>query len=328
MNAATYHIGVDGGGTGTRVRLCLPDGTVLGLGQAGPSALGQGAASAWRQILVAIDQALQDAVWRGHGRLAGVTCDAGFHQRCAIGLGLSGAENTRWVAEFERCAPAFAHTSLASDGVTAVLGAHGGHPGALVSVGTGCVGVARHADGTHAIIGGWGWQLGDEGSGAWLGRQAVQHTQHALDGREPAGALAQAVRTHCGQHRAALLDWCATAGQRDFAGLAPLVFAMESRDPIAAALVVSAIQAIEDIVIALDPQGQLPLVVSGSIGLLLQHRMRPELLERSVLPMGDACDGALRLLRQSLVRASAHASPGASTGSQQLALTQTETTSP
>ncbi|MEY8690213.1 MAG: ATPase, partial [Leptothrix sp. (in: b-proteobacteria)] len=46
MTALTYLIGLDGGGTGTRARLASPDGRVLGSGEAGPSALGQGVAQA------------------------------------------------------------------------------------------------------------------------------------------------------------------------------------------------------------------------------------------------------------------------------------------
>lgn len=279
-----YAIGVDGGGSGTRARLCRGDGQVLGEGQAGPSALGQGAAAAWRNIDAAIRQALP------------ATLDEAFRAECALGLGLSGAENPGWVADFHAAAPRWGQFRLVSDGEAGVLGAFAGRPGAIVSVGTGSVGVARSTDGRSTVVGGWGWQLGDEAGGAWLGCEAMRLAQHASDGREPAGALAQAVSRRCGDTRHALLDWCAASGQAEFAALAPLVFAHEAADPAAAVLLQRAVQAVEHIIVTLDPTGQLPLVLAGSIGLRLMPRLRADLRARYVRAAGDACDGALHLL--------------------------------
>ncbi|MEY2653988.1 MAG: hypothetical protein RLZZ524_1016, partial [Pseudomonadota bacterium] len=55
--AFPFLIGVDGGGTGTRARLCDAQGRVLGDGAAGPSALGQGVEQAWRHIGQAVEAA-------------------------------------------------------------------------------------------------------------------------------------------------------------------------------------------------------------------------------------------------------------------------------
>ena len=283
-------IGVDGGGSGTRVRLCRSDGRVLGEGQAGPSALNQGAAAAWRNIEAAIQQAL------GRAPELRATLDDAFRAECALGLGLSGAENPGWVADFKAAAPRWGQLRLAGDGEAGVLGAFAGGPGVIVSVGTGSVGVARSAEGRSAVVGGWGWQLGDEAGGAWLGCEAMRLAQHASDGRARAGALAQAVSQRCGATRHALLDWCAAAGQAEFAALAPLVFAHEAADPDAASLLQRAVQAVEQIIVTLDPTGRLPLVIAGSIGLRLMPRLGAELRARCVPAVGDTCDGALRLL--------------------------------
>jgi glucosamine kinase len=120
--------------------------------------------------------------------------------------------------------------------------------------------------------------------------------QHAIDGRARVGALAQAVSQQCGTTRHALLDWCAAAGQAEFAALAPLVFAHEADDPAAATLLQAAVQAVEQIIVTLDPTEQLPLVIAGSVGLRLMPQLRADLLARCVRAAGDACDGALHLL--------------------------------
>src|SRR4051812_40044946 len=56
-----YLIGVDGGGTGTRVRIERPDGTLAARGTGGPSGLMHGSSNAWAAILAALDSAFADA---------------------------------------------------------------------------------------------------------------------------------------------------------------------------------------------------------------------------------------------------------------------------
>lgn len=293
----SYLIGIDGGGTGTRARLTAPDGRVLGHGAAGPSALGQGVAQAWRHLADAVADALRAA---GRPDEAERVNEPAFQARCGLGLGLSGAENPGWVRDFHAAAPAWGQVALETDGYAAVLGAHAGRPGALVAVGTGSVGEALHADGRRLTVSGWGWQIGDEAGGAWLGQHAVRIAQHAIDGRAPAGALARAVWADCGADRPTLLDWCAAANQGRYAALARRVFELEAADPAAAALIAHGLDAVVGMVRALDPRAALPLVIAGSIGQRLRPRLVPRVSQPLVDPAGDAADGALHLLRAAL----------------------------
>lgn len=284
-----YLIGVDGGGSGTRTRLARVSGQTLASAQAGPSALGQGAAQAWRNVLGAIEQtfhAARMADWKP--------------QECAVGLGIAGAITPSRIDEFLRSQPDFGQLALASDGYTTLLGAHGGKPGAVIAAGTGSIGEALRMDGTRTSVGGWGFPVGDEGSGAWLGMQAMRRAQHANDGRAPTGALVLSINRATGETREALLGWCEAAGQREYAALAPLVFDAESSDPWAAQLLLAAARALDEIATTLDPDGALPLVVSGSIGWRLTTRLAPSTRARIVEPAGDAIDGALMLIRRKL----------------------------
>lgn len=290
-----WRVAVDGGGTNTRLRLVDRDGRQAE-GRAGPSALGQGAEAAWAAIAAALAEAA------GH---AGLPTPA--WQDCALGLGLSGANSPPLRDAFLRAAPAGAHLVLANDSDTALLGAHGGRPGVLLIAGTGSIGQVLRADGSRAQVGGWGWVNGDEGSGAWLGLAAMRHAQRAFDGREPAGPLAlqlwQRVRTDTGlsDGAEALLAWCAEAGQQRYATLAPAVFEREADDATAARLIAQAIRELEQLARALDPGGQLPLALCGSIAERLAPRIfhgeADEALRRRIVsPQGDAMDGALLLL--------------------------------
>ncbi|MFO1336774.1 MAG: BadF/BadG/BcrA/BcrD ATPase family protein [Burkholderiaceae bacterium] len=285
---ASYLIGVDGGGTGTRARLCGADGRPLGQGQAGPSSLSHGVAGAWRQ----------DRVRRRRGLRPGGPGPA--RRACSLGAGLAGVNDPAQAAEFKATDPGFAALALDTDSFTALVGAHDGEPGLVLIAGTGSIGEAWFADGSRRIVGGWGFPFGDEGSGGWLGLEAVRLAQHAIDGRAAPGPLADAVCRATGRTLEAMFAWCAQANQTRFATLAPLVFEHEATDLRAAALLERAVQALAELAQALDPAGALPIACSGSVARRLQARLPATLRARCREPAGDAADGALHLLRRQL----------------------------
>jgi glucosamine kinase len=289
--AIRYVIGIDGGGTGTRARLTSARGEVLGNAEAGASALGQGIDAAWANIVKAVGGAFH---------VAGLAPPQ--PGECALGLGLSGANVRSRCDALLRIASDFGWLALDTDAYTTLLGAHGGRPGAIVAAGTGSVGEALRRDGTRVAVGGWGYPVGDEGSGAWLGLHAIRRVHHALDGRVPSGPLVQAIRRVAGDTREAALAWCEDAGQNSYGQIAPLVFDADAVDPWAARLLDDAARALEEMAAALDPEGQLPLVVCGSIGRRLEPRFTVSVRARIVPPEGDAVDGALRLIRNELER--------------------------
>lgn len=287
QHAIAYHLGVDGGGTGTRVRLIYADGRVLGEGHSGPSGLTQGIEQAWSHIRLAIAAAIKTS------ELAGLALPVPGNT--ALGLGLAGANNPLLHQQFVQDNPGYGWLQLESDAYTSLLGAHGGRPGAMLAIGTGSVGLARHADGRRVGVGGWGFPSGDDGSGAVLGLRALNLAQRALDGLLPAGPLAQAVIAATGGTPQAVLEWSCSAGQQRFATLAPLVLDCASHDPQAAALLDYAVQTMEDMALALDPEQVLPLALLGSLGKRLAPHLSAQTQQRVVPAQGNAIDGALAL---------------------------------
>jgi glucosamine kinase len=287
---AEFLVGVDGGGTVTRAVLARRDRTaIVGSGAAGPSALGQGVAQAWRNVELATRHAFVSA---------GLEVPA--WSRCALAASLSGVGHAPWRDAFVAADPGFAHLQTETDSFAMLLGAHGGRPGAIVAAGTGSVAEALLADGTRRLVGGWGFPVGDEGSGAWLGLHALRHAQRALDGREAAGPLAHDLWDACGADRETLQAWCERAGQYACARLAPLVFEHEGTDPIASSLLAQATAALESLALAVDPRGWLPLALCGSIGTRLAPRMQAALRDRLVPAAHGPAEGALMLIRQHL----------------------------
>ena len=262
------------------------DGQVLGQGQAGPSALSQGHEQAWTHIHLAMTRAAQQA-----GIAAWSAPD------CAVALGLAGAGMAARVAAFMGAAPAFGLLHLESDVSAALHGAHAGGPGVVLIAGTGSIAQALAIDGSRRTCGGWGHGMGDEGSGAWLGLQAVRLTQRMLDGRSAPGSLTREVCAATAGQREAMQRWCAAAAATDFARLAPLVFAHAADDPPAANLLREATTALAELARAVDASAVLPLVVLGSVGERLAEQLPADLRQRQVQPHGDAIDGALALAR-------------------------------
>jgi glucosamine kinase len=293
-SASRWLVGIDGGGSGTRVRLADAQGCLLGSGRAGPSALGQGVAQAWRHIGQALDAAFADA---GLAR-------APDHD-VALGLGLAGIERPARRDEFVAADPGFARCAVFSDAQTTLRGAFGGGPGIVIAAGTGSIGLVQGRDGSQRRTGGWGFPVGDEGSGAWLGLRAMSVAQAALDGRATAGALARTVWRIAGADAGTLLHWCEGAGQHAYAQLAPAVFdAARDGDAAAVALLDAAATELARHIDTLSggstPDHDLPIVLAGSIGERLQQRLPSALRARCVAPLGDSADGALALLRDAL----------------------------
>lgn len=174
----------------------------------------------------------------------------------------------------------------------------------LLVAGTGSVAVGIGGDGRRARVGGWGSRVGDEGSGAWLGIEAVRASLRAVDGRDPDGPLARAVQAAWGTGSEALVGRARHATPADFAALAPTVLAIDG-DPVAEALRARAVAALAELVVtAADGAGDTPVAVSwtGGVAGALQADLRQALpveLAAALRPaLGPPVAGAWRLARR------------------------------
>jgi len=284
-----FLIGVDGGGSGTRVRLARPDGQPLGEGQAGPSALLHGIKNAWAAVEEAMARAFEAAGIAQPGRA-----------QIAIGLGLAGVHNKQWAANFVAANPGYAAVALETDAFTTVLGAHEGQPGAIIALGTGSVGEILHVDGSRHEVGGWGFPSGDEAGGAWIGMKAINHVQQVIDGRVPGNGFADAVAEACGGSRDRIQVWLANANQTAYAQLARIVLQHAAGEAVARGILEDAGRQVALIAQGLDPSGTLPIALCGGLGEPLRAYLPAALLQRIVSPKGDSAAGGLRLIQQHL----------------------------
>ncbi len=189
------------------------------------------------------------------------------------------------------------------------MAAFGQSPGILILAGTGSVGLARDPQGIIHRAGGYGWQMGDEGSGYALGRAALGVVGRAVDDRAEATVLSQRILTATrSSDISRLVRWAAAAGPREIAGLAPLVLeAAESGDRVAGEMVTHAAEDLLALAVSLRrlfPDGKaVPVAITGGVfeSGPLAGALRALLAARSdVTPVDDVIDpvaGALILAR-------------------------------
>ncbi|MDH5199975.1 MAG: ATPase [Candidatus Bathyarchaeota archaeon] len=186
VEGCEHVLGVDGGASGTRCVIANASGELLARGTGGPSnPITVGVEAAADAITEAVNEAVESCgVWR-----FGVACMgiAGAMRPPVLGA-LRSRLATLDVMKLE----------MISDAVIALAGATGCRHGVVVIAGTGSIAYGENEGGETARAGGWGWRLGDEGSGNYIGSRALIAAVRSHDGRDPPTVLAEKVRTALG----------------------------------------------------------------------------------------------------------------------------------
>ena len=281
-------IGVDGGATKSAIRVVDSQGRLLGEASSGPANIRLSIDQAWRSVHDALEKILKPL------SLSLDNPDYRFH----AGMGLAGSEVREAYESYLNCPHEFTTLALASDAHIACLGAHGGHDGAIIVVGTGVIGYQQVAGNSYRVSG-WGFPHDDEGGGAWLGVELVRLTLKWLDHRVPVSPLLQAVLASFADDKSQLVTWANQVNATGFAQLAPLVIQYAKLgDPWGVQLMQRAAQAIDDVGTALAIQAvRLPCCLVGGIAPFITPYLGEDLRQRLVVPEGDACQGAISLIQ-------------------------------
>ena len=257
-------VGVDVGGTSSRCVVVDAEGQQLGRAD-GPGANlhRHGAAEAADRIAGLVRHALGASASGGAGVCAAVGAaglDTDDAARALAAALLGAAPDIRW--------------RVANDAVAAWRGAFGaGRRGVVAISGTGSVAYARHGD-REARAGGWGVELGDEGSGYDIGRRALIALLRHHDGIGPASALREPILARLGLTRVdAIIDHVHFEMQpSDVAALTPIVLAQaRNRDSLSASIIDAAAGALVEIAAAAaaavrrEPTEDIPLALAGGV---------------------------------------------------------------
>ena len=216
-----------------------------------------------------------------------------------VAAGLTGFRGD--VAAVAAAVPA-ARVVVSNDAVTAHLGALGGGPGVVVVAGTGAIALAVGEDGRWARADGCGTLLGDAGGGYWIGRAGLDAALRAQDGRGGSLDLLRRAETRLG---AAIVSrvYDAPDPVAVIAGFAREVAdAARGGDDVARAIFGEAGRELARTAAAARDRAGLdgPVAYAGGlfdVGELLLEPLRAALGDVRA-PLGDALDGAARLLER------------------------------
>jgi|SRR3989449_5057562 len=256
-------LGADAGGSHSTVVIGTADLTILGRADGPGSAMKPGGAAASAVVLA--ETARRAA------------SQAGIH--LPVGRAVVGAAGAGRAQEQRELEAALVQTGLAqrvrvmADAEIGLSTAFADGTGIIVSAGTGSIAYARDPAGQLHRAGGYGWQLGDEGGGYWLGRRALDVAARAQDGRGEGSTLLARLLGPLGlQTFDDLVRWTATATPAQVAALAPHVLnAAREGEVVAQRAVEDAARELVALVLTLERYypGTAPVPVAIAGGLLL-----------------------------------------------------------
>ena len=278
-------LGIDGGGTTCRARLTDWSGHIRGQATSGPANIRFGLQQSIAAITNATGQCLTQAgLIERHGDI--VAC-----------LALAGACEPSAQAQANAVPLPFRSASLTSDAKAACVGAHCGEDGAIVIVGTGTVAWSI-VGGYEFRVGGWGFPLSDQGSGAWLGSRALMHVLQAHDRLRPWTLFLRSLFAQFQSDPYAIVRWMTTAGPREYASLAPSIVTHARQDDVAADnLMRSAGAHIDALIDKIAATGASRVALLGGLSPSIKPYLSGSSHRLLVEARGDAMSGALRMAR-------------------------------
>lgn len=280
----SFVLGIDGGGTGCRAALATSSGEVIGRGKSGPANIRTDLTAARDNIVEAARQAFAEA-----GR------DAGLIAETHAVLGLAGTNVGTYAQQLETILP-FANSRVVTDALIALEGAVGPEgDGAIAILGTGTAYLVRQKNGARAI-GGWGFQVGDQGGGSRIGRELLEETLLAHDGIRPASPLTREILAVFRNEPQDVVEFTINAKPGDYGGFAPKVFEHAARaDPVAEAILARAVASVEASLAALGLEDGATLCLLGGLAPLYAERLSPRFRAMLKPPRQDALGGAVSM---------------------------------
>jgi N-acetylglucosamine kinase-like BadF-type ATPase len=255
-------LGIDAGGTKTVCLLADDRGQVLSEARAGGANLQSAGELEVEKVLHRVmEEALGD-----HDVLPAAIC-----------LGIAGVDrpdDSDAVRGIMRRIGFKTPTLVVNDALVALVAGAGDEPGVVLVAGTGSIAYGRDARGRAARAGGWGYLLGDEGAGFWIGRAALSAVVRQFDGRGPVTLLTDMVLKHMRLDSPTQLIheiYYRDVHRHAIAGLAALVDqAAEARDAVAGQILARAgaelTAAAASVITRLDMRGQMfPTILAGGI---------------------------------------------------------------
>lgn len=171
-----YILGIDGGGTKTRLLMTDATGNLIAEGESGPSNIN---ADGYDRVKLVLQELATGAVNKAGMALSDCI------SLCMGAAGAGRIKEKEALKEIFRDIGFNCRIEITDDVTTAFYGGLDGNVGVMVISGTGSICLGRNKKGETCRCGGWGHIMGDEGSGYNMGRAVLSSVMRSYDGREP-----------------------------------------------------------------------------------------------------------------------------------------------
>lgn len=283
----SYLLGVDGGGTGCRVAVADMAGNILAKADGGPANIATDYTTARANIIAA-----------AQGALANAQLPITALPECSAVLGLAGSNLGNYAARLHADLP-FAANEIVNDSIITLEGAIGDVNGCIAAIGTGSVFAARDEAGLR-MLGGWGFLLGDDGSGGRLGYDLLRLAIYVHDKMRADSPLTRAILDEFDNRPDVIVETAKTWTPGDFGKLAPrIVSAWRDGDANATALLTSHAQLVQDSIDAVGFAPDRAFCVLGGLGHVYLELLDPKYSAAALPPKGNALTGAVALAQRS-----------------------------
>ncbi|MEP4194298.1 MAG: BadF/BadG/BcrA/BcrD ATPase family protein [Aliishimia sp.] len=279
-------IGVDGGGTGCRAAVGTCSTGILAQASGGAANFATDPDLALANVTQAVTEA---AIKAGAS-----TKDLIF---ASAHIGLAGVMSDGDGKRIADLLP-YKAVSVTDDRPTSTIGALGAKDGYLLSVGTGTI-AAASIQTTFRYVGGWGFHVADQASGAWLGRAALEQVLLCYDSMAKYTGVTRSLFSKFDDDPNQITAFSMSATPGDFGKFAPdVVRGAANSDPWAVEIMNKGAAHLTGSLMALGFHAGDPVCLSGGVGPHYAGYLDPEIAANVIQPSGNALDGAFHLACQ------------------------------
>lgn len=183
MSAPSIVVGIDAGGSKTRAFAVDREGSVIGRGAGGGANLLSSPDPAG-----SIGAALAESLGGANPDAVVLSCSGGDRP----------ADRERGRAILTQLLGPRVRIEVTHDAIAALYAGNPAGYGVVLIAGTGSIAYGRNDEGEEQRAGGWGYLIGDEGSGVWLGLEGLRAAAHHADGRGAPTAITAQVLSELG----------------------------------------------------------------------------------------------------------------------------------
>ncbi len=281
-----YIFGIDGGGTGCRVAFADRAGNILSRADGGPANIETSFSGARTNIIETCKKALKKATF-SHSVL---------DQSIAV-LGLAGSNMGDLDKQLAKQLP-FKRNLILNDAEITLEGAIGYKDGCIAAIGTGSVFMGR-VNGSIKQIGGWGFLLGDNGSGAKLGCDILRTAILCHENLSSHSELTLTIMREFKNDIVNIIKHTVDFKPKDFAQYAPIVIEYYQKNDVnACKLINDEVLIIEKSILAAGFNPQNPFCLLGGLGNFYKSQLNRKFSDFIVEPIGDAVTGAISIAKR------------------------------